>query len=120
MALAGELAGQFRTLLSDEIRPYLRSQGFAKSGVTFRRRRGPPNFQGSSRNGLGALRHAFFVNTGTGSDEIDAVFAAPGLPWTLYDCLVQRRWDEWFDNAPPTSFGTDTDLPAFSIEIQSR
>jgi hypothetical protein len=102
---AGFLKGRFTTLMSEQIRPFLKVEGFSKSGSTFFRRRGRLydviNFQGSSRNGLGAAEHRFYVNIGIGSTDVDGVAddASPKPP-SLADCLVRDRWADFAHGAP--------------------
>lgn len=102
---AGVLKGRFTVLLSEQVRPFLRVRGFAKSGPTFSRRRGRLydviNFQGSKGNGLGALHHRFYVNVGVGSIEVDGVAEEEAVKRPeLADCLVERRWAGFADGAP--------------------
>lgn len=104
----------FEVLLSDDVRPFLRERGFAKSHATFRRKRAPLydmiQFQSSQWNGVTPW-HAFFVNVGVGSTEIDAAWPPPGADrgraptyflWTRWERLVpglasELRLDETTD-----------------------
>ena len=100
---AGALKAAFDDLLTSEVRPMLAERGFAKSGVTFTRRRGDLydviNFQGSDASRLGLLRR--YVNVGIGSVAVDAASgdARPARP-ALDRCVFERRWEQVARAAP--------------------
>ena len=112
---AGVLKGRFDALLTDDVRPMLSARGFAKSGATFTRRRGPLydviNFQGSDVNGTGLL-HRFYVNVGIGSIDVDAAAGeARRRGPSLTAASFRRRWAELVDGAPARiEIRPDTDL----------
>jgi uncharacterized protein DUF4304 len=109
-------------MLFTEVRSFLRSRGFTGSGNIFRRKRGPLydmiGFQENWHNGVTPW-HAFFINVGVGSAEIDA--ACPG-----HDCqvhprgghLLDRRWESVVPDLPyELRFDHTTDMTAFSAEL---
>lgn len=120
---AGVLKARFAALLSEQVRPFLKDRGFAKSGSTFRRRRGQLydviNFQGSTVNGVGTL-HRFYVNVGIGSTDVDAVEDGDFIDRPrLESCLVQRRWEGFADGAPErVEILPDSDLDEVAAEIR--
>lgn len=119
------MAETFKTMLSDEVRPLLKSHGFAKAGTVFRRRRPPLwdviAFQGSKWNGLGAIDHSFFVNVGIGSTQIEVAYrGAPLTNPTYLDGLLRRRWEELLPGIPTmTTFGATTDMAQFTAQLLS-
>jgi Domain of unknown function (DUF4304) len=119
---AGWLSGRFNALLTDEVRPFLKARGFAKSGPTFVRRRPPVydviNFQGSSGNGLGAV-HKFFVNVGMGSSAIDEATGDSSRPskWT---CLYEQRWGSLVAGVPvQVEFSPTSDMRALADRLRA-
>ena len=118
---AGWLKGRFNSLLTDEVRPFLKARGFAKSGPTFVRRRPPVydviNFQGSQSNGLGTV-HRSYVNVGMGSSVIDEVTHDSSRPskWT---CLYEQRWESVVAGAPvQVEFFATSDMGALAVELR--
>lgn len=108
----------FELVLSNDVRPLLKSYGFAKSGRTFRRSRGPLydmiGFQGNWYNGVTPW-HAFFINVGVGSTEVDAVWldqSRSGMPPNGY--LLDRRWESVVPGAPDElRFDHESDMAEF-------
>lgn len=111
----------FDAVLSEGVRPFLRSRGFAKSGRTFRRTRGPVhdmiNFQGNKWNSV-TPHHGFFVNVGVGSSEIDAAYNAQrkdGTSPTSAGYILETRWESLVPDAPKeVTFDETTDMINFA------
>lgn len=109
-------------MLATDIRPLLAEHGFTKSGSTFGRRRGPLydmiGFQGNWHNGVTPW-HAFFINVGVGSVDIDA--ACPGHDSQAHPpngYLLDRRWEELVPELPyELRFHRDTDMATFSAGL---
>lgn len=122
--LMGSLAETFKAVLSDDVRPLLKTHGFAKSGTVFRRRRPPLwdviAFQGSKWNGLGATNHGFFVNVGVGSIDIDIAYhGAPPAKPTHRDSMLDRRWEDLIPGIPAeTAFDATTDMAQFTDQLR--
>lgn len=106
-------------LLSQQVRPFLKSHGFIKSGRTFRRTRGPLydmiNFQGSYYNNVHPWS-SFFVNVGVGSTEMDAVHLGQANDRTpTHEYVLNRRWESLVSSVPSeVCFDTDTDIDEFA------
>lgn len=118
---AGAPNKRFGSLLSDEVRPFLKAHGFAKSGATFVRLRRPlfdvVAFHGNKWNGLGRDRHGFFVNVGVGSDDVHGPVA--GKRPTVHDCVVKGRWEDFAEHAPPeVEIFLDTDDEALAGQVR--
>ena len=107
-------------MLSDKIRPFLRSRGFTKSGRTFRRSRAPlwdtVNFQ-SNRHNRVTQHYGFFVNIGVGSAEIDTAQRNLGVrarPLPIFD----RRWEDVVADLPyEVRFDNLTELGMFADQL---
>ncbi|GJF12328.1 hypothetical protein NGTWS0302_01570 [Mycolicibacterium cyprinidarum] len=113
----------YDSMLVTDIGPFLAERGFAKSGSTFGRRRGPLydviGFQSNWHNGVTPW-HAFFVNVGVGSVDIDA--ACPGHGSRAHPAngqLLDRRWEALVPELPyELRFHRDTDMTAFSAQLR--
>ena len=114
------LKREFELLLSDGVRPFLRSRGFAKTGTTFRRHRESLydviGFQEDWHNGVRPW-HGFFINVGIGSAEVDATwpYKGPKLP---IGYLFDRRWESVVPDLPyELSFSQTTDMAGFAAAL---
>ncbi|WP_396909931.1 DUF4304 domain-containing protein [Mycolicibacterium sp.] len=116
---AAALRNALESVLSNNVRPLLKSHGFAKSGRTFRRSRGPLydmiNFQGSKWNGV-APHYGFFVNVGVGSSEMDAVYCSrPDAGEPMREYVLDRRWETLVPDVPSeVAFDETTDMDMFA------
>lgn len=114
-----QLKRVYESVLSKDVRPFLKARGFTKSGPTFRRSRAPLidmlNFQEDWHNGTMSW-HGFFINVGLGSAEIDA--ACPGHGRVLHPAggfLLRRRWEDLIPDAPyELRFDHQTDMSEFA------
>lgn len=113
----------YDSMLATDIGPFLVERGFTKSGSTFGRRRGPLydmiGLQGNWHNGVTPW-HAFFVNVGVGSVDVDA--ACPGHEGEAHPPdghLLDRRWEALVPELPyEMRFHRDTDMTAFSAGLR--
>ncbi|MGB2918729.1 MAG: DUF4304 domain-containing protein [Mycobacterium sp.] len=112
----------YDSMLATDIRPFLAERGFTMSGSTFGRRRGPLydmiGFQPNWHNGVTPW-HAFFVNVGVGSVDVDA--ACPGHDRGAHPpngYLVDRRWESLVPDLPyELRFHCDTDMTTFAAGL---
>lgn len=117
MSQTAELNERFNEILSEGIRPLLKEHGFAKSGRSFTRRRGPIydriHFQGSSVNSY-APPHRFYVDVGVGSTDIDDVYLGWNNDRSLKsEPILSGRWEHIVDGAPDqVEWDLDTDQVA--------
>jgi hypothetical protein len=122
---ASALRSNFEWLLSEEVRPLLRSRGFTKYAKTFRRQRGELydaiNFQGKWHSPMPSS-FGFSVNVGVGSSAVDASWQQPWrgpAPRHPVGYLLDRRWEELVPTLPDESkFDLFTDQAVFAEQLR--
>lgn len=111
----------FETMLSNEVRPFLKARGFTKNGHRFYRTRTPLydqlGFQGNQYNNIRPF--GFFINIGVGSTDVDAVAPGHGSQATPpQGFLLRDRW-QWLVPGLPDElrFSTSTDMSGFAAVL---